>query len=633
MFGKNSYIYNNWQNEWERYNAVPYDLDIVNLGSTMGATDFDYNLWKESRIKGFNFASSPQTLYYDLQILEQYGNHLKKGGVVIICLAEYSLLVENYPTDEHNYKYYGYLEKDRILNYTKHKAKLIRKNPAKLDSKIKNQEIKILAKKILGVRDVRPVVNIDVHARQVMTGWEKEFGWTKGFVLTDEQKKTINQTWIILQKIIFYCKEHELRPVVVIPPFAAYLKSLMPEDILQTCLWQYIDKMKDDGIQIIDFWDNRILQKHEYYETSLCLNEEGRKRFNDRVQHDIYGTSLKYLLDDDEKGTSVFSNTKEMTEPVSRIGKTTTTYTLRNGIEVPWISYGTGVIWKYSRNPGLFLKINLKELAVSAIRRKWHREIYGNIHIKKVLNDAYDSGFRMFDTGRIYAKSETMIGSTVSNKEGVFITSKCSAMDVERAGSQNSVEENLKFTLKNLKKEKLDLYLLHWPEGDHWLEYYEQIVEAYKSGYVRAFGACNLKMEHIKAIQDNGLELPMVIQEECHPFYSRADVRAFCKEHGIQFEAHTPTMHMNPIARENELLNELAKKYSKSVAQIMIRWHYQNDVIPVCNTFSKSHMKENLEIFDFELTDDEMMAIDGLNMDHIVLNTTGIDDPNYIYNY
>jgi len=205
-------------------------------------------------------------------------------------------------------------------------------------------------------------------------------------------------------------------------------------------------------------------------------------------------------------------------------------------------------------------------------------------------------------------------------------------LDCERKYSPHNVAGNLDITLKNLKKDKIDLYMLHWPEGEHWLDYYKQIIDLYKAGKCRAFGGCNLKMEHIKKIQDAGLELPMVIQEECHPFYSRADVRAFCKENDILFEAHTPTSHMSKLARENPLLNELAKKYHKSIAQIMIRWHYQNGVVPVVSTFSKEHMKENQDIFDFVLTEDEMQQINGLNQEYICLNAMGIDDLNYIYN-
>lgn len=635
MFGKSTETYRNWEKEWSKYNNVPNDLDLINLGSTMAAFDFDYSLWTANGKEGFNFASSPQTLYYDKQVLEQYGGHLKKNGIVLICLAEYSLLVEKYNADDHNYKYYGYLEPERILNYSKKKAKLVKNNPARLDSKIAMEELKKNVKSILGMDNHSRAVDIYLDARQVMTGWKNEFGWNNEYTLTEEQQTTIRQTWGILQNIISYCKENEYRPVIVVLPFATYLRSLMPENILQQCLWKYIDKLKSNGIKVIDFWDDEYLQQHKFYETSLVLNEDGKKIFNNRVQQALYGTPL----DESAKYENVVYDTMASNDKAvssvknfSRMGKTSKTYMLRNGLEIPWISYGTGVIWKYTRNPRLFLKANAQEVALSVYHKNLNRELDGNLHIKKVLQNAYDSGFRMFDTGRIYAKSEKSLGNTVSSKDDVFITSKCSAMDVERQGSPNSVKGNLLVTLKNLKRDKLDLYLLHWPEGEHWLDYYEQIVKAYKAGWVRAFGACNLKMEHIKAIQDAGLELPMVIQEECHPFYSRADVRVFCKENGIQFEAHTPTMHMHPLVKDNDLLNALAKKYKKSVAQVILRWHYQNDVIPVCSTFSREHMEENLDIFDFELTDEEMDEIDGLNIDYICLNTTGIDDPNYIYN-
>ena len=637
MFGKNSDTYIQWQYNWDRFNNMPRELDVINLGSTMAAYDFNYELWKKSGVKGFNLASSPQTLYYDLQVLEQFGGHLKKGATVIICLAEYSFLVEKYDSDYHNYKYYGYLDHERILNYSSKKENLIKNIPSKLDSRLSQQEKKKALKNVLGLKTTKKVCDIYIHARQVMTGWKHEFGWDNGYSITREQEESISRTWEILQKIFSYCTEHGFKAVVVVPPFAKYLKEIMPEKILEECLWKYRSIIKDKGIKVIDFWNDDNLQKHELYDNSLCLNETGRDIFNELIQHELFGTEIDsnikaiYKKGNDDSIDQVRHQTLNNTGK-ARVGKISKHYVLRNGVEIPWISYGTGVVWKYTRNPGLFLKVNAKQVAFSIYRRKWNRELQGNIHIKEVLNSAYDVGFRMFDTGRIYAKSEKSIGDTISNKKDVFVTSKCSAMDVERDCSPNSVRGNLEISLRNLKRDKLDLYLLHWPEGEHWLEYYAQIIDAYKAGKVRAFGACNLKMEHIKAIQDAGLELPMVIQEECHPFYTREDVRAFCRENCIQFEAHTATMRSNPIALENDVLLSIAKKYNKTVPQIIIRWHYQNDVIPVCSSFSKHHMKENMEVFDFDMTEDEMKAIDGLNMDYVCLDATGIDDPNYIFN-
>lgn len=312
--------------------------------------------------------------------------------------------------------------------------------------------------------------------------------------------------------------------------------------------------------------------------------------------------------------------------------KNNKTYVLRNGIEMPWIAFGTGVIWKYTRSPIQFMKYNVMEILSTIRRGRMPRELEGNIHIKQILNFAYNSGYRMFDTARIYGKSEKKIGATVAKNEDVFIASKCSVMDVGRNGTPNSVDGNFEQTLKNLGRDTLDLYLLHWPEGKNWLKYYRDIVNIYKAGKCHAFGVCNINMDQIGEIIESGLELPMVIQEECHPFYTRSDIRQFCKENKIQFEAHTPTTHMNKCVKNNETLKMLSGKYKKTIVQIILRWHYQNDVIPVISSFTGQHMRENMDIFDFELSDEDMDKIEGLNDNLIFLNTNGIDNPKYIYN-
>ena len=142
-----------------------------------------------------------------------------------------------------------------------------------------------------------------------------------------------------------------------------------------------------------------------------------------------------------------------------------------------------------------------------------------------------------------------------------------------------------------------------------------------------------MKIEHLKAIEEVGLELPMVVQTEMHPLNVKKELREYCQAHGIQIEAHTPTSRNNKELRDSEIMKKLAAKYHKSSVQITIRWHYQNHVIPVVSTFSKEHMKDNLDIFDFELTEDEMKEIDALDRKKVLLDSQGIDDPNYIYNY
>lgn len=306
-------------------------------------------------------------------------------------------------------------------------------------------------------------------------------------------------------------------------------------------------------------------------------------------------------------------------------------YILRNGVELPWISYGTGVIWKYSRKKSLFLKTNGIKILWSIKHFKLDRELYGNIHSSRILKDAYNAGFRMFDTGRIYGYSEKEIGKNVAEYSDVFITTKCSAMDITRQYSPNDVEGNLLMSLSNLKRKQADLYLLHWPEGD-WLNYYAQIIETYKLGKCRAFGACNLQLEHLNQIESAGLDLPMVIQTEIHPLCVRKELRKYCKSHGIQLMAHTSTARNIEMLCNSDTMKDLSQKYNKSSVQITLRWHYQNGIIPIVSTFSKQHMVDNLNIFDFVLTDDEMQKIDQLDQDYILLNSHGIDEPKYIYN-
>lgn len=311
--------------------------------------------------------------------------------------------------------------------------------------------------------------------------------------------------------------------------------------------------------------------------------------------------------------------------------ETDTGYRLANGLTLPWIAFGTGVVWRYSRNKPLFLKRQLRLVLSSLKHMKLNRELKGNLVCKKFLKEAYDSGFRMFDTGRIYGYSERYIGQTVARKPNVTLVTKCSAMDVERTCSPNTVAGNLDCSLKYLSVDSIDVYLLHWPERD-WLEYYRQIVELHKEGKCRAFGACNLKIEHFQAIEKAGLPLPMLMQTEMHPFNAKIELREYCRERGVLLMAHTPTARGAKSCGEAEYLHTLARKYQKTVVQIILRWHCQNGVIPIVSTFSRAHMEENLDIFDFMLTEEEMKGIDSLDRGMVLLNSNGIDDPNYIYN-
>ncbi len=288
MLGKNSDLYKAWQQDWKRYERMPAELTIANLGSTCDANNFDYSYWD---MVGFNFASGPQDMYYDNQLLEQYGKRLRKGAVVFICLSEFAFLVDKYKMDYRNYKYYGYVEPGRILNYTPRKAAMIKHCPGLLYSKCLKQEIKGYIKKLLRYEQHknRSAAPLKDSAKQMMRNWMREFGWENGVRVTAEQRETMARSWSLFMSDIEYCRENDLVPVVVIPPFVDHLKNEMPVGVLDECLWRYIAAIEEQGIRVISFWDDSELANEKYYRTPICLNEDGKKLFNCKLRSAVFG--------------------------------------------------------------------------------------------------------------------------------------------------------------------------------------------------------------------------------------------------------------------------------------------------------------------------------------------------------
>lgn len=288
MLGRNSEVYKRWKKEWEKYKTVPFNIEVANLGSSGDANNFDYKLWRQ---QGFNFASAPQDMYYDNQVLEQYAEHLKEGAVVIICLSEFALIVDRYDDDSRSYKYYGYLEPNRIVNYSKGKHFILKIAPGLLNADFIKQEMKEFIKKLLRWdkrKDDSKELQLSIRSRKAMKNWMHEFGWDREKILTPSQHEAIERSWLILERDIELCHNKGFVPMILIPPFNHNLKELMPTDILDDCLWKFISMIKERGIEVLDFWNDEELQRDEYYETSICLNEVGRKKFNKKVEKLVY---------------------------------------------------------------------------------------------------------------------------------------------------------------------------------------------------------------------------------------------------------------------------------------------------------------------------------------------------------
>lgn len=309
--------------------------------------------------------------------------------------------------------------------------------------------------------------------------------------------------------------------------------------------------------------------------------------------------------------------------------------TLRTGQTIPAIGFGTGVVRRYSRNPWLFMKARIRPILSSIKHVRLHPELVSDLYMPRIVDQAIQMNYRLFDCGRIYGYSEVMVGNGIlrseKRREDFFLVTKISDMDVTRSVSPNDVRGNLEDSLRYLKTSYVDAYLLHWPHGD-WIDIYRQMEVLYEEGLARAIGVCNFTISRFVELEKYARIMPMICQLELHPLNTKKEVREYCKEHGILVMAHTPTGRICEKIRENKALQDLARTHKKTIAQIIIRWHYQNNVIPVIATKTPVHMCENLDIFDFSLSEEEMQMVEAQNEGYVMLPGNGIDDPNYIYN-
>lgn len=242
----------------------------------------------------------------------------------------------------------------------------------------------------------------------------------------------------------------------------------------------------------------------------------------------------------------------------------------------------------------------------------------------QIILDAIEAGYRHFDTAAFY-NTEEALGKAIKKsgipREEFFVTTKVWKTCMGYEGAKKSFEESL----EKLDMDYVDLLLIHWPrpaEKSDWkkldIETWKAFEEIYKEGKVKAIGVSNFLNHHMQNILDNCEVVPMVNQIEFHPGYIQKDVVDFDKKHGIVVEA------WSPLGRErvfkDKLLNKLAEKYGKSVAQICLAFSLQMDVVPLPKSSSVERMKQNMDI-DFELEEEDFEKI--VNMEE--MGWSGLD--------
>lgn len=255
---------------------------------------------------------------------------------------------------------------------------------------------------------------------------------------------------------------------------------------------------------------------------------------------------------------------------------------LRNGIEIPRIGFGTYLI----------------EDGEPVIR---------------AVKTALEAGYRLIDTASVYG-NEKGVGRAIEEsrvkREDIFLTSKVWNTEQGYKKTLTAFEHSL----ERLRTDYLDLYLIHWPKpisDDTW----SALEELYRVGRAKAIGVSNFMIHHLEPLLESCEIIPMVDQVELHPQFPQYELREFCGEHDIIVEAWGPLMQGKIF--DKELMKELSKKYNKTIAQITLRWHCQLGHVAIPKSSTPERIKSNIDIFDFEISDEDMKKIETLKGERI----------------
>lgn len=223
---------------------------------------------------------------------------------------------------------------------------------------------------------------------------------------------------------------------------------------------------------------------------------------------------------------------------------------------------------------------------------------------------ALEVGYRAIDTAAFYDNEEE-VGEAIRHsqvaREDIFVTTKVWNDDQGYDETLRAFETSL----KKLGLDYVDLYVTHWPVEDKFLETYRAIERLYDEKLIRVPGVSNHHEHHLEKILAKANVPPMVNQVELHPYLSQQPLREFCKEHNIAVTAWSPIGRARLL--NDPVIQQIASEYNKSAAQIILRWHYQNDVITIPKSITPSRIEENIAIFDFELSNESMNRLHAIN--------------------
>ena len=248
-------------------------------------------------------------------------------------------------------------------------------------------------------------------------------------------------------------------------------------------------------------------------------------------------------------------------------------------------------------------------------------KVYNKLYLKpqqeheyvEACSYAFQTGYRLLDYSSAYGNGE-LIGKAIRksgiSRDALFITTRVS----NRAQRGNKVREEFMDCLQGLGVDYVDLLQFHWPVTGYYLDTWREMEKLYEDGLVKHLGVANCHPHHLEEIFKICKYRPEIGQFEIHPLFTQKPLIEYYKQQGIIVEAYTPIARYDDRLVRLPLLKRLEEKYNKNFIQIILRWHIQNGVIPLIRSCNKVHLRSNFQLFDFQLDDEDMKAIDAINI-------------------
>ena len=245
---------------------------------------------------------------------------------------------------------------------------------------------------------------------------------------------------------------------------------------------------------------------------------------------------------------------------------------------------------------------------------------------ERVVLDAIGAGYRLIDTAESYG-NESAVGKAIAksgvNRADLFISTKLWVTNTSYEGAKAAIDRSM----ENLGVDYLDLYLIHQAMGDY-IGAWRAMTEAYKEGRIRAIGVCNFYPHRLADFCETVDELPAVNQVELHPFFQQENALSIMREYGVQPMAWAPFAEGKHGIFTHPVLTKIGEKYGKSAAQVALRWNVQRGVIVIPKSVHKDRMEQNIAIWDFTLSDEDMAEIAKLDIGHSEIVDHG--DPKFV---